>query len=55
MLGGVPFVNRVEPWVFGLPLLLAWVLVWVLLTSATMWLIYALDRRHERREEQSGA
>ncbi|MGH7626948.1 MAG: DUF3311 domain-containing protein [Gemmatimonadaceae bacterium] len=55
MLGGVPFVNRVEPWVFGLPLLLAWVLVWVLLTSATMWLIYVLDRRHERRAERSGA
>ncbi|HEX8715870.1 MAG TPA: DUF3311 domain-containing protein [Gemmatimonadaceae bacterium] len=55
MLGGVPFVNHVKPFVFGLPLLLAWVLVWVLLTSATMWLIYALDRRHERRAERSGA
>lgn len=55
MLGGVPFVNHAKPFVFGLPLLLAWVLVWVLVTSATMWLIYTLDRRHERRAERSGA
>ncbi|HKT06552.1 MAG TPA: DUF3311 domain-containing protein [Gemmatimonadaceae bacterium] len=48
MLGGVPFANRVTPYVFGLPFLLFWVTAWVVLTSAIMWLIYALDRARER-------
>lgn len=49
MLGGAPFANRVEPYVAGLPFLLFWILVWVLLTSVVMGLIYALDRAHEKR------
>jgi uncharacterized protein DUF3311 len=48
MLGGVPFANRVRPYVLGLPFLLFWVTAWVVLTSAIMWLIYALDRAGER-------
>lgn len=55
MLGGVPFANRVTPYVFGLPFLLFWVTAWVVSTSAIMWLIYALDRareRHPGRERQ---
>jgi hypothetical protein len=48
MLGGVPFANRVEPRVFGLPFLLFWIVAWVLLTSGTMALIYLLDRARER-------
>lgn len=48
LLGGLPFVNRVEPYVFGLPLLMAWIVGWVVATSAVMGLIYWLDRRHMR-------
>jgi hypothetical protein len=44
MLGGVPFVNRVHPMVFGLPLLFAWLVGWVLVTSAVMGCILVLDR-----------
>ena len=43
MLVGVIFFNRVTPFIFGLPLLLAWLLLWILLTSAIMALIYWLD------------
>ena len=50
MLGGVPFANRVTPYVFGLPFLLFWVTAWVVLTAAVMWLIYALDRARERTQ-----
>ena len=42
--------NRVRPLVLGLPFLLFWILVWVILTSAVMALIGALDRARERRE-----
>jgi hypothetical protein len=44
MLAGVPFANRVEPYVFGLPFLLFWIVAWVVITSAVMGVIYALDR-----------
>lgn len=39
------FANRLEPTVFGLPFLLAWIVGWVLATSATMWVVYRLDQR----------
>ncbi|HVE06537.1 MAG TPA: DUF3311 domain-containing protein [Paraburkholderia sp.] len=40
---GVPFVNRVEPLVLGMPLVLAWIVMWVVLTAAIMALVYRLD------------
>ncbi|HEY5220343.1 MAG TPA: DUF3311 domain-containing protein [Gemmatimonadaceae bacterium] len=48
LLAGIPFVNRVEPYVFGLPLLMAWIVAWVIAMSATNGVIYLLDRRRER-------
>ena len=52
MLGGVPFANRVTPYVLGLPFLLFWVTAWVVLTSVIMWIIYVLDRAREPRTER---
>jgi uncharacterized membrane protein len=43
VLVGACFFNRVTPLVFGLPVLLAWLLLWLLLTSAIMALIYCVD------------
>jgi hypothetical protein len=43
ILVGVPFFNRVEPLIFGMPLILAWVVLWILLTSAIMAIIYKFD------------
>ena len=36
ILAGTPFLNRVTPLVFGLPFLLAWLLLWIVLTSGIM-------------------
>jgi uncharacterized protein DUF3311 len=47
MLGGIPFANRVRPFVFGLPFLLAWIVAWIIMTSLTMALIFLLDSRRE--------
>jgi len=33
----VPFVDRVEPRIFGLPFLLVWITGWVLVTPAFIW------------------
>jgi hypothetical protein len=45
MLGGVPFANRVHTLVLGLPFLLLWIVVWVILTAGCMALFYFLDHR----------
>lgn len=55
MLGGLPFANRVEPYVAGLPFLLFWIVAWVLGTSAIMGLIYLLDRRRDRARGEEAA
>jgi hypothetical protein len=53
MLGGVPFANHVRPYVLGLPFLLFWIVLWVLVTSGTMALVYLLDRARDRAESRS--
>jgi type IV secretory pathway TrbL component len=37
---GVAFANHLEPRILGLPFLLAWIVAWVLLTPAFMWVAY---------------
>ena len=41
---GVALVNRLEPRILGLPFVLAWIVVWVLLTPAFMWVAYRSER-----------
>ena len=40
---GSLFVNQVTPFVAGMPLMLAWLLMWIVLTSLIMGIIYLLD------------
>ncbi|HLI11422.1 MAG TPA: DUF3311 domain-containing protein [Alphaproteobacteria bacterium] len=37
------FVNRVTPYVLGMPFLLAWIVVWIILTAIIMTVIYRAD------------
>jgi hypothetical protein len=55
MLGGVPFANRVEPYVLGLPFLLFWIVLWVVITSVVMGVVYAFDRAALRALEHEAA
>ena len=48
MLGGIPFVNRPGPHVFGLPPLMAWMIAWVLITPIVMAVILILDQRRDK-------
>jgi hypothetical protein len=41
----VPFVNRIEPRVLGLPFLLFWLTAWVVLTPAFLWGIGRVEKR----------
>lgn len=43
MLGGIPFVNRVEPFVLGMPFVLFWIVLWVVLTSVIMAFLNNID------------
>ncbi len=50
-----PFVlNRVEPFVLGMPLLLAWLVLCVLATAAIMAVIYATDPENRSEGENHG-
>jgi hypothetical protein len=40
---GIFFANRVEPYVLGLPFVMFWIAMWVVLTSVIMGIIYKLD------------
>jgi Protein of unknown function (DUF3311) len=48
ILGGIPFANRVEPYVLGLPFILFWIALWVVLTSVIMGIVYLLDPTNRR-------
>jgi hypothetical protein len=47
---GPLFLNRVTPLVLGLPLLMAWLTLWILLTSAIMAVIYFADPANRRSD-----
>ncbi|RNB79922.1 DUF3311 domain-containing protein [Brevibacillus nitrificans] len=50
MLGGLPFANKVQTFVFGLPFLLFWIVLWVVLTSVVMALVNYLDPANREGE-----
>ncbi len=51
LLGGIPFANRVTPFVLGLPFILFWIVLWVVLSSVIMWVIYSTDPRNRAGEK----
>jgi hypothetical protein len=51
ILVGTAFVNTVEPLVFGMPFVLAWLVAWVIVTSAIMAIIFAFDPANARSDE----
>ena len=63
VLVGTPFANKVDPFIFGMPFLLVWVVFCVIATSICMAIVYATDPRNraddpaaeERRDRAEGA
>lgn len=41
----VPFYNRIEPRLFGIPYFYAYQLAWVWIGAGLTWIVYALDGR----------
>ena len=54
ILAGSALFNAVTPFVLGLPLLMAWLLFCVLMTSAIMWVIYKADPQNRGDEAADG-
>ena len=52
ILGGIFFANRVEPFVLGMPFILFWIVLWVVLTSGIMAAVYYLDPAN--KEDEAG-
>ncbi len=52
LLGGIAFANRVEPFVLGMPFILFWVVMCVVLTSGIMAVIYFLDPANKEDEAE---
>lgn len=50
MLGMLPFVNKIEPYVLGMPFILFWIVMWVILTSVIMAIIFKLDPNNKEGE-----
>jgi len=55
MLGGIPFANRTEPYILGMPFLLAWIVAWILLTSVVLAIVYRADEAAVRRMRGAAA
>jgi hypothetical protein len=51
---GTAFVNDVEPLVFGMPFVLAWIVGWVVIGSLIMAIIYACDPVNSAGDEGAG-
>jgi len=47
---GTAFVNSVEPLIFGLPMVLAWLVAWVILTAAIMAVIFVNDPANKQSD-----
>ncbi|SDM72990.1 Protein of unknown function [Fictibacillus solisalsi] len=50
LLGFIPAANRIEPYVFGLPFLLFYIVFWMVLSSILLTVIYKLDPENRRRD-----
>jgi len=51
----LPFVNRVEPFVLGLPFVLFWILLWVALTPVSLFLAYKIERIYNPPDADFGS
>jgi hypothetical protein len=47
----LPMANRIEPYVLGMPFLLFWIVLWMLLSSLILLVVYKLDPANQGGEE----
>ena len=52
ILAFLPLVNRVEPFVLGMPFNMFWMVMWTILSSVILSIMYKLDPRNGQGEEE---
>ncbi|MDQ0412244.1 DUF3311 domain-containing protein [Mesobacillus stamsii] len=52
LFGGLSFANKVTPYVLGMPFILFWIVLWVVLTSGIMAIVYKLDPAAGKEETE---
>ena len=50
----LPLVNRLEPVIMGLPFLLFWILLWVVLTPPILFAAYLCEKKFNKADEGEG-
>ena len=48
----LPLVNRIKPVIFGLPFLLFWMLIWVVLTPLILFFAYLVEKKYNSQDEE---
>ncbi|MCD4838928.1 MULTISPECIES: DUF3311 domain-containing protein [Neobacillus] len=46
----LPIANRIEPYILGMPFLLFWIVLWMVLSSLVLFIVYKLDPTNEGSE-----
>jgi tellurite resistance protein TehA-like permease len=54
ILVGISFVNQVEPLVLGMPFVLAWIVIWIVLSAVIMGIVYRLDPANRHAVNEAG-
>ncbi|MFC5589667.1 DUF3311 domain-containing protein [Sporosarcina soli] len=50
-IGSLSVINKIEPYVLGMPFVLFWLLLWVILTSLFLYIVNMLDPANHEGEE----
>ncbi|MGG4495145.1 DUF3311 domain-containing protein [Brevibacillus reuszeri] len=45
-------INKVEPYVLGMPFILFWMVLWLVLTSVFMWIVFKLDPANQGGDDE---
>ncbi|MGW8426478.1 DUF3311 domain-containing protein [Peribacillus simplex] len=48
----LPFANKIEPYVLGMPFLLFWIVFWMVLSSIILTIVYKLDPDNQGSETE---
>lgn len=46
----LPLANRIEPYILGVPFLLFWIGLWMILSSVILYIVYRLDPENKGSE-----
>jgi hypothetical protein len=52
-IGSLSVINKIEPYVLGMPFVLFWLLLWVVLTSLFLYIVNVLESADHEGEEEN--